>query len=231
MNNKRKGQPGLVGKKIRHRDGTVQTHHVKDGSQTRSKRSDRDALRASRPVAKPTVDADTLRYAVEHNPGYDPVGARNAFERGEDYVSEYVEVHGGSKPRVILTRAVEVPVGAPDRRDGETDALTDEAWGVAQEAFDRGDRQVSEAKIQGVIAESWVTAKNHAESIQERGDFTEMREAVEVRAEEAGIDLDGVEVVEVETVECSDERDTYGLREVAQEELDIRWAEADADTE
>lgn len=228
MNNKRKGQPGLVGKKIRHRDGTVQTHHVKDGSQPKSSRADRIASRPAPPAPRKVVDVDGLRYAVEHNPGYDPVGARNAFERGEDYVSEYVEVHGGSKPRVILTRAVEVPVGAPDRRDGETDALTDEAWGVAQEAFDRGDRQVSEAKIQGVIAESWVTAKNHAESIQERGDFTEMREAVEVRAEEAGIDLDGVEVVEVETVECSDERDTYGLREAAQEELDILWGEADA---
>lgn len=226
MNNKRKGQPGLVGRKIRHRDGTVQTHHVKDGSQTKSQKADRDALRANRPVAKPTVDADALRDAVAFD-DYDNTAYYNAKnDPGRfEYVSESVEVHGGARPKVILRRDVSLFVR--DEYDASNMA------NPADNAFARGDREVSDEDVQDEVNTSFDYAKDNAEQnwshLTESERFEGLRGRVADSAAAAGFDLDDVEVEEVENIEVHDERGD--LKAEAQEYLDAHWAEADEEQE
>jgi hypothetical protein len=227
MNNKRKGQPGLVGKKIRHRDGTEQTHYVKDGSQPKSRRTDRMASRPAPPAPRKVVDVDGLRDAVAFD-DYDAVDKMNAFERGHDYVSESIEVHGGSNPKVILTRDVYIGAGHPERGDGN-DWQFDEAEGLAQAAFDRGDREVDADDAATVVRDTWDDIEENAEPEYSDGDdFANLWE----RLYGSGFDLfdldrDGVEIKEVQNVTVEDHRPD--LQDAAQDHLNALWEEADAD--
>lgn len=209
------------------KDGVKQAYHEATGP--KSERADRDALRASRPVAKPTVDADTLRDAVAFD-DYDAVDKMNAFARGNDYVNESVEVHGGSQPKVILTREVYIPAGHPERMDGN-DWQYGEAEGLAQDAFNRGDREVDSDDAAKVVRDSWDDIEENTEpeyfegSAYQGDEFEPLRQQVEEAAAENGIDLDGVEFEEVRNVTVEDKRPD--LEEAAQDQLDAFWAEAD----
>lgn len=204
-------------RKVR-KDGVTQAYHEATGP--KSKRSDRDALRASRPDAKPSVDVDGLRDAV----AFDDFDAARAYGSDErEYIAESIEVHGGSEPKVILTRSVYLPVGdnyGAGWSGGEAEDL-------AQEAFDRGDREVNSEDVENKVLDTWTAERENAEEnyFSDSDAFDGLRERLEEGAAEAGIDLDGVTVEEVETVEARDVRPDLG--EAAQAELDALWEEAD----
>jgi len=229
MNSKRKGQPGLVGKKIRHRDGTVQTHHVKDGSQTKSHKADRDALRANRPTAKPTVDANALREAVAFD-DYDATRKMEAFERGDDYVAESIEVHGGLNPKVVLTRTAHIPVGGSAYKgvgSNEDGTLRTDAWFIAEDTFDRGDRTVNEQEMEDYVRESFDLARRDKEKewAPDGNSFDGLRERVASVAAVPGADWSGVEIVEVESFEFYDRRIDFAAE--TQACLDQLWERED----
>ena len=217
--NKRKDRSGLVGKKIRHRDGSEQTHYVKDGSQPKSSRADRVAARPAPPVSRKVVDVDSLRDAVAFD-DYDALDKMNAFERGHDYVNESIEVHGGSNPKVILTRDVYIGAGHPERGDGN-DWQFGEAEDLAQAAFDRGDHEVDADDVAIVVRETWDDIEENAEPEGNDDEFANLRS----RLEDSGFDLEGVEVKEVQNVTVEDRRPD--LEDKARDHLNTLWAEAD----
>lgn len=226
MSSKRKGQPGLVGKKIRHRDGTVQTHHVKDGSQPKSSRADRIGARPAPPAPRRAVDVDALRDAVGFD-AYDSTAFHNAKNDPDrfEYVSESVEVHGGARPKVVLRRDVSLFVR--DEYDASNMA------NPADNAFARGDREVSDEDVQDEVDRSFGYAKDNAEQNwsyeTESERFESLRGRVADAAAANGFDLDDVEVEEVENVEVYDERGD--LKAEAQDYLDGQWDEVDWEAE
>lgn len=217
MSNKRP----TMKKKIRRKDGVEQRYDVGVGPV--SSRTDRQASRGPVPESKPKVDVDELRDAVAFD-NYDAVDKIRAFERGNDYVNKSVEVHGGSQPKVILTREVYIGAGHPERMDGN-DWQNGEAEGLAQDAFNRGDREVDSDDAAKVVRDSWDDIEESAEPAYQDDEFENFRKQVEGVAAENGIDLDGMEFEEVQTVTVEDKRPD--LEEAAQDQLDALWAEAD----
>lgn len=203
------------------KDGVKQAYHEATGP--KSQRVDRDALRASRPVAKPTVDADALRDAVAFD-DYDSVAFHNAKNDPDrfEHVSESVEVHGGARPKVVLRRDVNLFV-----RDGY-DASN--VANPADNAFARGDREVSDEDVQDEVDRSFDYAKDNAEQNwsheTESERFESLRSRVADAAASNGFDLDDVHVEEVENIQVHDERGD--LKAEAQEYLDTHWAEVDS---
>lgn len=222
-NNKRKGQPGLVAKKIRHQDGTQQTHYVKDGSQPKSSRADRIASRPAPPAPRKVVDVDGLRDAVAFD-DYDSVAFHNAQNDPDrfEHVSESVEVHGGARPKVVLRRDVDLFV----RDEYDASNMTN----PADNAFSRGDREVSDEDVQDEVDRSFDYAKDNAEQNWSHETESERFESLRGRVADAaaanGFDLDDVDVEEVENIQVHDERGD--LKAEAQEYLDTHWAEVDS---
>lgn len=204
------------------KDGVKQAYHEAVGP--KSSRADRLAAGPTAPSVTPKVDLDELRDAVAFD-DYDAARAYGSDER--EYVAESIEVHGGSELKVILTRSVYLPVG----ENYGAGWLGGEAEDLAQEAFERGDREVSAEDVEAKVNDTWTAERENAEEnyFSDTDAFDGLRERLKTGAAEAGIDLNGVTVEEVETVEARDVRPDLG--EAAQAELDALWEEADAESE